>query len=77
MAAACWQGVLLEDGEKLDSLSLLYWMSSISCCMLLPAALLMEREAFHAVPTLAKQHACEPCCQLEALPDEAVLGLGS
>ena len=53
------QGLLLEDGEKLDSLSLLYYMSGLSIAMLLPAAVLMEQSAFQTVPTLAKEHFCE------------------
>ena len=54
------QGLLLEDHEKLDSLSLLSYMASISLGLLLPATVLLERSAFTVVPQLCAQHTCAP-----------------
>ena len=70
---SCLQGLLLEDSEKLDSLSLLYYMSSVSIAMLLPAAVVMEQSAFHTVPGLAREHVCESPAELGYVADHSSL----
>ena len=56
---SCLQGLLLDDSEKLDSLSLLSYMSVISVALLLPAAAIWEQDAFAALPELVRGSQCE------------------
>ncbi|XP_044467541.1 UDP-URONIC ACID TRANSPORTER 1 [Mangifera indica] len=51
------QGILLSsEGEKLNSMNLMLYMSPIAVIVLLPAALVMEPNVFEVTLSLAKQH---------------------
>ncbi|CBI29804.3 unnamed protein product, partial [Vitis vinifera] len=51
------QGVLLSsEGEKLNSMNLLLYMSPIAVLVLLPAALIMEPNVLDATISLGKEH---------------------
>ncbi|GER52516.1 nucleotide-sugar transporter family protein [Striga asiatica] len=51
------QGVLLSnDGEKLNSMNLMLYMSPIAVIVLLPAALIMEPNVLDLVVSLGKEH---------------------
>ncbi|KAK7396223.1 hypothetical protein VNO78_17075 [Psophocarpus tetragonolobus] len=51
------QGILLSsEGEKLNSMNLLLYMSPIAVLVLLPAALIMEPNVVDVTLTLAKDH---------------------
>ncbi|XP_031270549.1 UDP-URONIC ACID TRANSPORTER 1 isoform X2 [Pistacia vera] len=51
------QGILLSsEGEKLNSMNLMLYMSPIAVIVLLPAALVMEPNVLEVTLSLAKQH---------------------
>ncbi|XP_058731516.1 UDP-URONIC ACID TRANSPORTER 1-like isoform X1 [Vicia villosa] len=51
------QGILLSsEGEKLNSMNLLLYMSPIAVVLLLPAALIMEPNVIDVTLTLGKEH---------------------
>ncbi|PUZ63786.1 hypothetical protein GQ55_3G095000 [Panicum hallii var. hallii] len=50
------QGILLSsEEEKMNSMDLLRYMSPVAVILLVPATLIMEREAFGVVATLARE----------------------
>lgn len=48
--------MLTDPNEKLDAMSLLFYMSSVSIMLLLPASALLEPSAFNKVWQHARAH---------------------